>query len=821
MKNRNAALIKISLVFLLTLVIFPINFFHTEAASNLITNPGMETASSNPSLPLSWAKGGYGTNTRSLTYPATGQSGGKGAKVEITSYTSGDAKWFFDPVSVSGGQELSFTDFYQSTTQSFVDIQYQLQDGTFRWEDIAILPEASSWAQFTKTFTVPTSYSSPVSKMTIFHLINSVGSITTDNYSLIDNTPPVEPTGTIKVNIVVINDDDGTKSASDFTPAVDTKGVMAGVATTFPVGAHVVSETLDSNYTTTISGDCDENGNVTLAEGDNKVCTITNDDIRAVPPVPSNMISNHSVETPSSNPSIPLSWAKGGYGVNTRNLTYNNDSQDGSKGVKAEITSYTSGDAKWFFDPVPVSGGQKFSYSQYYKSNTVTEIDIRYQLQDGSFKYAVPVSKLPASPDWNNVSFTFTVPTNYSSPVVNMTVLHIIYSVGWLSTDNYSLTTYIPPSADPNVILNPSVETVSNTNSSFPEYWSRYSASGSTTTFTYPVAGYNSSKALQVEITNYTGGSGAKWYFQSIPVTPGDDYAFSDYFKSTIPSYLNVQFELDNGTFKYLDLTPLAPSANWKEATGRFTVPPNAISLTITHLIKDVGTLTTDNFVLKKLPPGAFTRGMITLSFDDSLTSIYQNGMPILNSAGIKTTQNVITGRLNENGYWTTSELSNVSNWGHNIASHTRNHLHLTQLSASELQSEIAGSKSDLINLGYNPQTLAYPFGDYNDVVVQALKNAGYIGARSIHSAFNTKNSDPFALNVEHVESNTTIAQIKSWIDEAIADKVWLILEIHDIDHSGTQYSTTPEILQQIVDYINATNIQVVDTTEGLAKLNY
>ena len=52
-------------------------------------------------------------------------------------------------------------------------------------------------------------------------------------------------------------------------------------AVTSTVGTHTVSETAGtgtnlSNYTTTFSGDCNASGNITLAAGDNKTCTITN-----------------------------------------------------------------------------------------------------------------------------------------------------------------------------------------------------------------------------------------------------------------------------------------------------------------------------------------------------------------------------------------------------------------------------------------------------------------------------------------------------------------------------------------------------------------
>src|SRR5206468_1747565 len=49
----------------------------------------------------------------------------------------------------------------------------------------------------------------------------------------------------------------------------------------YPIGSHTVSETAGTgtdlgNYTSVIGGDCAANGTVSLAAGDNKVCTITN-----------------------------------------------------------------------------------------------------------------------------------------------------------------------------------------------------------------------------------------------------------------------------------------------------------------------------------------------------------------------------------------------------------------------------------------------------------------------------------------------------------------------------------------------------------------
>ncbi len=83
----------------------------------------------------------------------------------------------------------------------------------------------------------------------------------------------------LTVTKVVINDNGGTAVVSDFPLFVGSTGVTSGAQNGFNAGSYVVSETGKTGYTQTgITGDCDANGNVSLAVGDVKTCTITNDD---------------------------------------------------------------------------------------------------------------------------------------------------------------------------------------------------------------------------------------------------------------------------------------------------------------------------------------------------------------------------------------------------------------------------------------------------------------------------------------------------------------------------------------------------------------
>src|SRR4029077_3046363 len=90
-------------------------------ANDLIPNPSVESASTSPTgVPTGWLKGGAGANTRVLTYPVAGFDGAKAVKTEITSYTGGDAKWYFAPLNASGGQQYTYSDYFTSNVPSTV-----------------------------------------------------------------------------------------------------------------------------------------------------------------------------------------------------------------------------------------------------------------------------------------------------------------------------------------------------------------------------------------------------------------------------------------------------------------------------------------------------------------------------------------------------------------------------------------------------------------------------------------------------------------------------------------------------------------------------
>ncbi|MDO8512503.1 MAG: ice-binding family protein [bacterium] len=128
--------------------------------------------------------------------------------------------------------------------------------------------------------------------------------------------------GILRIVKTVINDSGRSATAGDFNLHVKLSGTdVAGsptVGTATPgtsysiaAGAYVVSEDAVDNYSLTFSGSCDSSGNVTITAGDDKTCTITNNDNAAVVAGSTGTSSGSGTGTGSANNVNILSLPRG------------------------------------------------------------------------------------------------------------------------------------------------------------------------------------------------------------------------------------------------------------------------------------------------------------------------------------------------------------------------------------------------------------------------------------------------------------------------------------------------------------------------------
>jgi peptidoglycan/xylan/chitin deacetylase (PgdA/CDA1 family) len=372
-------------------------------------------------------------------------------------------------------------------------------------------------------------------------------------------------------------------------------------------------------------------------------------------------------------------------------------------------------------------------------------------------------------------------------------------------------------------VINGDFENTDPSNANLPLSWNQGNWGTNSVIFTYPVAGFNSSKAAKVDISQITDGD-AKWYFADVSVNSGSTYLFADNYISNVNTRIVAQYKMSDGTYSYQEIGTANPSNSWGSISYSITPPTGVVAMTVFHLLDKVGNLTLDNVSLQgQISPHALTSGMVSLDFDDGWSSTIQNGLPIVNGAGFKSTLYIISQYMGADGYASTLDILAAQSAGNEIGAHSKTHPQLPLLTETEMQNEIAGSRQDLLSIGASPvNSFSYPYGEYNSTIISMVQSAGYKSARTAlyeDGGFNDKNTNPILLKTQSVENTTTLEEIQSWIDTAVRDKTWLILVMHQVDNSGGQYSITPAKLQSIVNYLKNNNVKVVTASEGVSYL--
>jgi len=430
----------LSIFFLSSMSLLPINAIYAAASStNLIANPGLETdTSGNTSQPLDWLQGNWGTNTVTFSYNASdAHSGNYGVGVNMTSYSSGDAKWYFNPVNITGGNTYSFNDYYEASVPTDVVIQYSTNAGSLSYVDLGTQAASpSAWAMVNDTFTTPTS----ATQMTIFHLISSVGWLNTDDFSLTTSVP----VPTISITSPVANSNlvgNVTLSASttNTSSIASVQYTLDGSVIGSPVTASPFNLTWNTAQTTNGThqfGAVATTSTSTTVNATPVTVNVSN------PTTTGNMIPDpENLIVDSSNSSVPQDWTTDNWGTNKVTFGYltNGSGYNGSNALTVNMTSYTSGDGKWSFNPQNVTADTQYKYSEYYESNVQTEVDAVFNMTDGSTIYQIIGLPGPAT-TWTNFTTEFVIP----SGTANVTIYHFIEKVGQLSTSDFSMTTYNP-----------------------------------------------------------------------------------------------------------------------------------------------------------------------------------------------------------------------------------------------------------------------------------------------------------------------------------------------------------------------------------------
>ena len=201
---------------------------------------------------------------------------------------------------------------------------------------------------------------------------------------------------------------------------------------------------------------------------------------------------------------------------------------------------------------------------------------------------------------------------------------------------------------------------------------------------------------------------------------------------------------------------------------GEDTFPTTNVTLTqieqhLEELSKDIYNVVplrtiTDAFKSgKKLPPRT-----IAITIDDGFLSIYEEAWPRLKAAGVPFTLFISTQPVDEQfeGSMTWDQVRELdADPLVEIGHHGHSHAHMTEISVNDAMSDIAAADTIFQQeLGYIPDLFAFPFGEYSDNLIDALKEKKYHAGFAQYSS--TSNSDNNIMAIPRFAFNQSFSDI-------------------------------------------------------------
>ncbi len=414
--------------------------------TNGTVNPSLETANPyNPAVPACWTTNRSGTNSGTFAETSSAHSGSVAETVTVSSYTSGQARLITTqdlgqcaPGAVPGDPD-QVSAWYQSTVPAQFVLWYRDSNGGWHyWTASPQFAAAGGWAQAAwDTPAVP----SGATGLSFGMEIGAVGTLTTDDYSLVD-------TATAKPTVSLTSPSAGatltgpvTFSANASSAAgisrVDflVNGVVEATANSVPYTATWDSSTVGDGPVTIAARTTDLAGNQATTPGTS--ATISNAASRG-----GNMLANASVEVDTGTGSTPDCWQESGYGTNTYSWS-RTAGHTGNWAQTVTITSYTTGDRKLVTlqngGPCSprVTPGTAYQLGAWYKSTARTHIAVYYLNASGAWVYWTQSGTIARSSSWAHAAWT--------TPAVPSGALALSFGLylaaaGSLTTDDYAMT---------------------------------------------------------------------------------------------------------------------------------------------------------------------------------------------------------------------------------------------------------------------------------------------------------------------------------------------------------------------------------------------
>lgn len=221
---------------------------------------------------------------------------------------------------------------------------------------------------------------------------------------------------------------------------------------------------------------------------------------------------------------------------------------------------------------------------------------------------------------------------------------------------------------------------------------------------------------------------------------------------------------------------------------------------------------------------------IVAFTFDDGCESDYNCAFPLLKKYGIRGTSYIIGERPDTGAPFALSwvQIKEMKAYGWDFGCHTYKHTHMTTMTADEIRTSLQQEDQAFIRQGlYAPRIIAYPFGDYNQQVIDAVMPYRQQGrtADDTDKFVDLRNVNPYEINSVSADmlKQARLKRLEMLVDRACRDKAVIVFRTHCLflskkdDNGPWSDQTDSALFSKLVEYCVGKGCRFVTMTQLMA----
>ncbi len=200
-----------------------------------------------------------------------------------------------------------------------------------------------------------------------------------------------------------------------------------------------------------------------------------------------------------------------------------------------------------------------------------------------------------------------------------------------------------------------------------------------------------------------------------------------------------------------------------------------------------------------------FENTTVSLTFDDGDADNY-DVRPILAKNNLHATFYIVSGFTGIDGFMTADQLHGLYEDGNEIGGHTVSHVKLTEVRGADLRREVCQNRLDLMSLGFDVVSFAYPFGHYDEEARQAVMDCGFNSSRVVTDGPDSvPPGDAYTVQaMPYIVTDTRVAKMKRYVTQVEAESGgWVIFVFHHVCDKCDQYAIDLSSFTEFAQWLN------------------